>query len=41
LAAKNNGLIDAIRPEIEALHKAGFRAREALVKEILLGAGED
>jgi len=27
-------------PEIEALHKAGFRASEALVKEILVVAGE-
>lgn len=40
LAAKGNGLIEAIGPEIEKLRRAGFRASESLVKYILIEAGE-
>lgn len=40
LAAKRNGLINAIAPEITALKYAGFRASEALVARVLAEAGE-
>ena len=40
LAAKRNGLIDSIVPEIEALRNAGFRLSESLTRVILAEAGE-
>jgi predicted nucleic acid-binding protein len=40
LAAKRNGLIETIKPEVERLEQAGFRATDALVREVLAAAGE-
>ena len=40
LAAKGNGIIDVVAPEIEALLKAGFRASGVLVERVLAEAGE-
>jgi hypothetical protein len=40
LVAKNHGLIETIRPEIEALRKAGFHASGALVHSVLVAARE-
>jgi predicted nucleic acid-binding protein len=40
LAAKRIGLITAIKPEVEALNKAGFYASQPLIAEILKEAGE-
>lgn len=40
LAAKNAGLVPAVRPVIEALRTAGLYLSEALVADVLFRAGE-
>ena len=38
--AKEKGLLPAVRPHVEALMRAGFRATPALIQHVLRGAGE-
>lgn len=40
ILAKNNGLLPAIRPALESIRKTGIHLSEALIKEVLLIAGE-
>lgn len=40
LAAKEKGLIDSLRDEIDKLRSVGFRASDALISTILASAGE-
>ena len=40
IRAKQKGLLDAVRPRVEALLAVGFRASRALVENILRQAGE-
>jgi len=40
LAAKGNGIIDAVAPESDALRNSGFRVSDALVARVLAEAGE-
>jgi predicted nucleic acid-binding protein len=41
LQAKRGGLLDQIRPIVEEMRAAGLYASEALVRELLVAAGED
>jgi predicted nucleic acid-binding protein len=40
LQAKQQGVIDAIAPVLEALGRAGFRASNAVIERALIAAGE-
>jgi len=40
LAAKQKGILVAVRPEIDALRNFGFRASESLYRELLASCGE-